>query len=91
MKLVITSESDEVGYQKLTYKLLSKNNKLLHELEFIDSDSPEDNNLARNFSDCYQITDMIEKAVSQALKGDTVLEILEDDVVSQDYDEGDDY
>ncbi len=65
MRIVVTSiQSDDYTYEGLeividdTYKFAVSHS----------DDTPEDNNLSRNFADCYDIPNMLKKAYEAGLK-----------------------
>lgn len=71
MRIVVTEEfSDDYTYESL--EIVIDNKAKFH---VYSSDSPEDNTLSRNFSDCYDIPALLKKAYEAGKKGEK-LEII---------------
>ena len=62
----IEKETDNGNY----FKIILETNDGKESLTFYDGD-PEDNNLARNFNDCYCVTELIRAAYRAGKNGET--------------------
>ena len=79
MRVIVTEEEDEYGeFASLSIEIDDKT-----KFSVYHSDSPEDNNLFRNFSDCYDIPSLLRKAWQAGKNGEEFeieyLEVGEDE------------
>lgn len=77
MRVVVTREkSDDYTYEALEIVIDGKHKFSVHHSE----DTPEDNTLYRNFSDCYDIPALLRKAYEAGKRGEKFeLEYEEDE------------
>lgn len=76
MRVVVIIENDMYeAYESLEIVLDEKT-----KFRVFNSDSPEDNNLSRNFSDCYDIPELLNKAYLAGVNGEEfVIEYIEEE------------
>ena len=74
--MILRIHTMEYDYRNfLRIELLFDEGGLIKKLEFIDGE-PEDNNLNRNFNDCYAIEDLV-RIIADGEKEDVSIEYVE--------------
>lgn len=75
MRVVVIKEQDEFGEYESLEIVIDDNTKF----SVCHTDSPEDNVLYRNFSDCYDIPDLLRKAYNAGKNGEDFEVVYEEE------------